>query len=826
MSVSQRDDRPLYSSRITNTYIKLIKRNYSYINVNELLRYAGIEPFQVEDEGHWFTQTQINRFHERLQQLTGNANISREAGLYAASPDALGGIRQYILGLASPATAYRLVGKTTNKFTRSSTCVSKRIGPNQVEVVVTPKEGIKEEPFQCENRKGYLEAVSKIFNYKLPKIEHPECMFHGARHCRYLVSWQKSRAAILKKIRNITIPTLAVIDLVFVFLPGTDHLVLLLGSASIVVILSWFAEYLDVRELRAAVDSLSDSSDKLLDQINMNYNNALMINEIGQALSKEADIAGVLEQISGIMQKRLDYDRSLVMLANPAKTRLHYRAGYGYTDEQLAVLKKIAFHLDNPESQGVFTVSFQQKKAILLNDVDEIKEDLSSRSYDFAKKMGVKSLICCPIIYEEEPLGILAVDNIRSKRPLLQRDINLLMGIAPQIGTRIHSVMLEAQLRQTQKMEAVGSLAGGVAHDFNNILTTILGYSELIIQQLPATNRIRNMVEAIYQAGKRATGLTRQLLAFSRKQVMEMKIANLNTIVEDMGKMLGRLIGEDIVMELVTTRSIGNIMADIGQIEQILMNLVVNARDAMPCGGRLIIETDEVSLDEQYVQTHDGLRPGPYALLTVTDTGEGMTGEVRDRVFEPFFTTKEKDRGTGLGLSTVYGIVKQHNGHISIYSQPKKGTTFRIYFPIIKSGPVEERSFKQTTTMARGTETILVVDDEPSIRGLIFDTMEPLGYKLLEASCGQEAIELFKTTSDKIDLVLSDVIMPGMNGRELIEILRQQRPEIKSVLMSGYSDNIIAKHGVLDPGIVFINKPLLPLSLANTIRAVLDGAGG
>jgi signal transduction histidine kinase len=825
MSVSQRDDRPLYSSRITNTYLKLIKRNYSYINVNELLRYAGIEPFQVEDEGHWFTQKQINRFHQRLQQLTGNVNISREAGLYAASPEVLGGIRQYILGLASMATAYRLAGKMSSKYSRSSTYQSRSIGPQQVEVLVTPNEGVREEPFQCENRMGYLEAIAKIFNYKLPKIEHPECMFRGARHCRYLVSWQKSRAATLKKIRNIIIPLLAVIDLILLFIPGTDHLVLVLGSASIIVILSWFAEYLDVRELRAAVDSLSDASDKLFDQINMNYNNALMINEIGQALSKEADIAGVLEQISGIMQKRLDYDRGLVMLANPAKTRLLYRAGYGYTEDQLVVLKKIAFHLDNPESQGVFTVSYREKRAILLNDIDQIKDELSSRSYDFAKKMGVKSLICCPIVYEEEPLGILAVDNIRSKRPLLQRDINLLMGVAPQIGTRIHSLMLEVQLRQTQKMEAVGSLAGGVAHDFNNILTTILGYSELIIQQLPTTNRVRNMVEAIYQAGKKAAGLTRQLLAFSRKQVMEMKMANLNTIVEDMGKMLSRLIGEDIEMELITAQSLGNIMADVGQIEQILMNLVVNARDAMPCGGRLTIETGEVYLDEQYAQAHNGLRPGHYALLTVTDTGEGMTAEVRDRVFEPFFTTKEKDKGTGLGLSTVYGIVKQHNGHITISSQPEMGTTFKIYFPIIMSGSVDGRPGKQTTTMARGTESILVVDDDPSIRRLIFDTLEPLGYKLMEASCGKEAYEHFKTTPEKIDLVLSDVIMPGMNGRELVKLLKQERPEIKTVLMSGYTDNIIAKHGVLDQGIVFINKPLLPLSLANTIRSTLDGSG-
>jgi CheY-like chemotaxis protein len=301
-----------------------------------------------------------------------------------------------------------------------------------------------------------------------------------------------------------------------------------------------------------------------------------------------------------------------------------------------------------------------------------------------------------------------------------------------------------------------------------------------------------------------------------------MKMTNLNTVVEDMGKMLGRLIGEDIVMELVTSESIGNIMADVGQIEQILMNLVVNARDAMPCGGCLTIATGETERDDEQPLIRAGAMDGSYATLAVSDTGEGMSPEVRERIFEPFFTTKEMDKGTGLGLSTVYGIVKQHNGHIHVDSKPGQGTKFTIFFPV-ESGRVEKRMFNHTTTMAHGTETILIVDDDSSVRGLIVDTLAPLGYSLMEASCGKEALELCRTTPENIDLVLSDVIMPGMNGRQLIEHLKQERPEIKTVLMSGYTDNIIAQHGVLESGIVFINKPLFPVSLTNTLRAVLDG---
>jgi CheY-like chemotaxis protein len=247
------------------------------------------------------------------------------------------------------------------------------------------------------------------------------------------------------------------------------------------------------------------------------------------------------------------------------------------------------------------------------------------------------------------------------------------------------------------------------------------------------------------------------------------------------------------------------------------------ARDAMPCGGRLTIETGETDRDDEQTLVRAGAKDGSYATLTVSDTGEGMSHEVRERIFEPFFTTKELDKGTGLGLATVYGIVKQHNGHIDIYSKPGQGTTFKIFFPV-ESGRFEKRNFNPTTTMAHGTETILIVDDDSSVRGLIVDTLAPLGYSLMEASCGKEALELCRTTPEKIDMVFSDVIMPGMNGRELIEHLKQERPEIKTVLMSGYTENIIVQHGILESGIVFINKPLLPISLANTLRAMLDGS--
>lgn len=380
---------------------------------------------------------------------------------------------------------------------------------------------------------------------------------------------------------------------------------------------------------------------------------------------------------------------------------------------------------------------------------------------------------------------------------------------------------LEEQLRQSQKMESVGRLAGGVAHDFNNILSAILGYSELTLRRMPVDDPLRKNISQIIEAGERAEVLTRKLLIFSRKQVLSIKVINLNSTVESIMKLLQRMIGEDVVLELNTKSSLRNIKADPGQIEQILMNLVVNARDAMACGGRLYIETSNVDLDAEYAQLHQGVKPGPYVMLEVSDTGTGMDPDVYEKIFEPFFTTKKQ--GTGLGLSIVYGIVKQHNGHIFVYSEEDMGTTFKIYFPATEDSRDPEPQ-KIEPTILKGTETILVVDDEHSIRNLIIDSIQPLGYKILDASCAEEALQLIETTKGHIDLLLTDIIMPGMKGDKLAEAIKERHPSIKVIFMSGYSDHFIADRGINGIGSAFIQKPLslAPGKLANLLREVLD----
>ncbi|MBZ5534625.1 MAG: PAS domain S-box protein [Acidobacteriia bacterium] len=382
---------------------------------------------------------------------------------------------------------------------------------------------------------------------------------------------------------------------------------------------------------------------------------------------------------------------------------------------------------------------------------------------------------------------------------------------------------LENQLRQAQKMEAVGRLAGGVAHDFNNLLTAIAGYSDLMLMRLPLGDSLRRNAEEIKKASDRAASLTQQLLAFSRKQVLQPKLLDLNTVVSDMDKMLRRLIGEDI--ELVTRRShdLGKTKADPGQVAQVLMNLAVNARDAMPKGGKLIIETANADIDEAYASRNPGMHAGSYVMLGVSDTGSGMDSETQKHLFEPFFTTKELGKGTGLGLSTVYGIVKQSGGYIWVHSGVDKGSAFKVYLPRQEEGGKASQMKAEQATLLQGTETILLVEDEDGVRDLVRDILQMNGYTVLEAPAGEEALAHCKQYTGVIHLVLTDVVMPLMSGRELVEQVVPLKPGIKILYMSGYTDDTILHHGALGADMAFLQKPFTPETLARKVREVLDG---
>jgi len=383
-------------------------------------------------------------------------------------------------------------------------------------------------------------------------------------------------------------------------------------------------------------------------------------------------------------------------------------------------------------------------------------------------------------------------------------------------------ISLEEQLRQSQKMEAIGQLAGGIAHDFNNSLTLIKVCSQLALLELKEGDPLREKLAMIEGATERSANLARQLLAFSRRQVMEMKILNLNDLLRDLDKMLRRVIGEDIELVNVLAEDLGRVKADPGQIEQVILNLALNARDAMPKGGKLTIETANAELDAEYARSHVGVVPGRYVMLAVSDTGEGMTPEVRARVFEPFFTTKKEGKGTGLGLSSVYGIVKQSKGCIWVYSEPGIGSIFKVYLPLSDESSEGEEKEELNGKLPRGGETILVVEDDREILTVVVHILKRQGYKVLEAVNGGEALLRCGKYEGSIQLMVTDVVMPGMSGRELAERLLLWHPEMNVLYMSGYTDNSIVHHGVLDEGVNFIQKPFSLESLAKKIREILD----
>ncbi len=456
-----------------------------------------------------------------------------------------------------------------------------------------------------------------------------------------------------------------------------------------------------------------------------------------------------------------------------------------------------------------------------VNNLDERHET----RYEGIKPHGH---YCVPILSGERLLGVINLE-LEAGHIYKQQEIDFLTAIANTLAMIIQHRMVEeekellqAQFLQSQKMEAIGHLAGGIAHDFNNILTAIIGYSTLLQQKMKEDDPMRSMVNSVISSAERAANLTQELLAFSRKQIINPKPVEINDLVKNMEKLLLRLIGEDIEFRTILSEQQLWVVADRGQLEQVIMNLITNARDAMPGGGILSIETATVEITRRQMdEQRDVIRPGRYAVISISDTGTGMDEETKEHIFEPFYTTKDVGKGTGLGLSVVYGIVKQHNGHIKVYSEKGHGTTFRIYLPLGKADIKEEKT-EQRVELRGGTETVLLAEDESAVRELIKTVLTERGYEVIEAVDGRDAIEKFTVNRDRINLMILDVVMPEKSGREVYEEIKRIRSDIKVLFTSGYTSNIIQQKGVLDEGINFISKPVSPDELLIKVREVLE----
>jgi two-component system, cell cycle sensor histidine kinase and response regulator CckA len=427
-------------------------------------------------------------------------------------------------------------------------------------------------------------------------------------------------------------------------------------------------------------------------------------------------------------------------------------------------------------------------------------------------------------VIDIEPFGGGRKTILHSAAPL-RNEAGAVLGAIAVNEDVTERLLLEERLHQAQKMEAVGRLAGGVAHDFNNLLTVIIGCGDLLLQALPPEGPGRALAEEVAKAGERAASLTRRLLAFSRKQALAPKVLDLNALVADLEGLLRRLLGEDVALTTALQPGLRPVRADPGQLEQVLMNLAANARDAMPQGGRLTVETRNVNLDEGYARLRPEVRPGPYALLAVSDTGHGMTEEVKAHLFEPFFTTKGQGSGTGLGLATAFGVVKASGGHIEVYSEPGAGSTFKVYLPRAEDAQRPRKSYPGNAAAPPGAEAVLVVEDEAAVRALTCQVLKGLGYAVLEAANGEEALRACGPGGRRVDLLVTDVVMPGLGGRQLAERLLALHPGLRVLYLSGYPDDAVVRHGILEQEVNFLQKPFSPAALAQKVREVLDAPG-
>lgn len=445
-------DERLYNTRNINTYIEYLRIHYPDINIKYVLDYAGITQFELEDEGHWLTQQQIDRYYEILVEKTGNQALARDVGRFAPSSMSAGALPQYIIGFLTPKSAYMALGKLYPYSSRSCKVTTKSLGSSSIEVIAELQPGVVEKPYQCENRIGIFESIAKLFTGSYARISHPQCMYKEGNRCVYVIEWEQSQSFLLKRIRNyVTTFGIFASFILFFILPHAYRLIPLVAFLLTYIATSLLLERRERSEFESTFKNHGDVAGDLLDQINIRYNNVLLIQEIGQYSSSILDISTLLKYIMETLEKRLDFDRGMIMLANPDCTKLTYTVGYGYPKELEDMIKSAEFHLDNPQSRGHFVVSFREQKSFLVNDLEEVKDIFSKRSLDFAKALGVKSFICVPIVYEGQSEGILAVDNIKSKRSLGQSDMNMLMGIAPQIAIDINNARAYQNLKESEK---------------------------------------------------------------------------------------------------------------------------------------------------------------------------------------------------------------------------------------------------------------------------------------------------------------------------------------------------------------------------------------
>ena len=823
-------EKELYNSLVLDTYIRLIKDKYPEILVEDLMEYAGIETYELGDTSVWFTQAQVNRFHEKLSTITDNLKIAREAGRFAADPKCLGELRGMILSLGGIHNAFKFLGRYVGRLNRSATYTTRKTGKNQIELTVTPFEGVTEQEFQCENRKGNFRGIADAFTHKEITISHPECLFKGGNCCRYLISWEESGGLpYLGAARTAAGAAALIMALLWITSAGSLVSTAALTAALILFLtLGWIAEKASSNRLSASLSQVYDTKEELLEQIDINSENARVIIDIGQALKLGRPDEPIFDRIAQITGRRLKYDRVIIMIANDDNSALVYRGGSGFTPEEQTFLNHYHISLESP-SEGVFYESFTRAVPIVVNDMAKLKQKSTTRSFRLAEVIKPLAFIVCPISYDHTVAGLIIAGNIDTPKWMGRNDKNLMMGVAQQLGTAFQKQKMEAehdaftqQLAQAQKSEALGMLASGIAHDFNNILFPIMGYTDLCITLSQSGENIIDHLYQIKKASARAQNLVRQILAFSRQGEQDFAPINISPIVKETLQLLRASLPATIEIKKRIHRDIKPILADPTVIHQIVMNLCTNAFQAMEEGeGTLTVSlTEEESLSGSLAE-NIRLDSGPYLKLSVSDTGHGMSTAVIGKIFDPYFTTKEKGKGTGLGLSVTHNIVRQLRGHIDVTSTPGQGSSFDVYLPQIQNPPACP-STEPDNIPPGGTERLMVIDDNGPVLELLEEVFNEKGYRVTAFLDPSKALEAYRTAPGEVDLVITDMTMPGMTGMDLAKKIFAVNPKVPIILCTGYSERI-HKSKVIAMGIrELFMKPLDINELAAAVRQMLD----
>ncbi len=948
------DTIPIYNSRIVKLFVEYLSAKYPRLDPEVILLRSGMTKYEVEDPGHWFNQLQMDKFYDECLQATGDESIAREAGRYAVSAEAMGPVKQLSLGLLNPAAIYSLLEKLYPVMSRAAVINTRRIGSNKVRITIVPKTGVKEKAYQCENRIGIFEAVVRLFADKFANVEHPECVHRGHDRCVYLVDWEIPLHRQWKKAAAVTalVAVLVAAGSWWLWPPAEATSITL---ASILSVLAVYLRGLALERnmLIKTVQRQGDAAEDHINEIAYRYRAGMLIQKIGQDTSSIMDIGRLTRIVMEHIANYLDFDRGMIMLSDREARRLVFMAGFGLDRSMQRLLQKTRFRLDNPSARGVFVKAFKEQRPILVGDMGAIQETLSPKSRQVASQVGSKSLICIPIVYERHSLGILAVDNLKSKRPLRKSDVNLLIGVAAQTAVSIFSAMafkrlrdseakfrslyenaphayfsidastgeilncnpaaerllgykrkemlgwrwtrfaadkvsslaqvrrvshvlqqggavsneelelvgangspvwvslslvpfrdargdivegrcimvditerkkLEEKLRHAQKMEAIGTLAGGVAHDLNNILSGIVSYPELLMMELAEDSHLIRPLEKIRDSGKRAAAIVQDLLTLARRGVSAVEVINLNNVI---GEYLQSPEFSDLAerypavkLETRLEESLLDIKGSSVHLIKTIMNLVTNAIEAMPDGGTIRISTANCHLAEP-LKASD-LKPGDYVVMKVADNGVGIAPEDVNRIFEPFYTKKQMGRsGSGLGMAVVWATVKDHRGVIDVSSQLGIGTTFTLYFPATTERCSVEDKFGKLEELMGNGQTVLVVDDSSEQIDIATTILSKLGYKVSAVTSGEAAVQYVE--KHKPDLVILDMIMdPGMDGLETFRKIREIRPDQRAIIASGYSESIRVRQAQSLGAGSYVKKPYVIREIATAVKQELE----